>query len=250
MPGGKIVKIANGVEMLQIEIEAYGNRAVFNPALIWDEDSAILVDTGMPGQLEAIRSAMDAAGVSFDQLTAVILTHQDLDHIGSLPDILREANGHVEVYAHEKDKPFIEGTLPLLKTDPERMDKEAWESLPEPARALYANPPKANVDKTVSDGQELPFCGGIRIIYTPGHTPGHISLYVERSKTLIAGDSMLCINGTLSRPAQQHTPDMETALKSLGKYLDYDIDAAICYHGGLSEKLVNEQIQKLAKNNN
>jgi glyoxylase-like metal-dependent hydrolase (beta-lactamase superfamily II) len=57
------------------------------------------------------------------------------------------------------------------------MTKEAWESLPEEARLLFENPPKAKVDETLADNQELSYCGGIQVIFTPGHSPGHISLY-------------------------------------------------------------------------
>jgi glyoxylase-like metal-dependent hydrolase (beta-lactamase superfamily II) len=239
------MKIANGVEMLELKIEAFGTRTVLNPTLIWDDDSAILVDAGMPGQLEDIRSAMEQAGVSIDKLTAVVLTHQDLDHIGSLPAILMEGNKAIQVYAHNLDKPYIEGDLPLLKTDPARMSKETWEALPEPARALYANPPSAAVDKVLFGGEELPFCGGIEVIHTPGHTPGHISLYLKQSKTLIAADSMISVNGTLKGPVEQTTLDMETAKNSLITYVGYDIERVICYHGGLAEKQVKGQLQKL-----
>ena len=46
------------------------------------------------------------------------------------------------------------------------------------------------VDRIVEDGEELPFCGGITVIHTPGHTPGHICLYIGQNKTLIAGDAL------------------------------------------------------------
>ncbi|MFP3381467.1 MBL fold metallo-hydrolase, partial [Bacillus sp. SIMBA_069] len=79
----------------------------------------------------------------------------------------------------ELDKPYIQGELPLLKD------------------GHLESPPKGRVDYTLIDGQELPFCGGIRVIHTPGHTPGHISLYLKQSKILIAGDSMYSVNGIL-----------------------------------------------------
>jgi glyoxylase-like metal-dependent hydrolase (beta-lactamase superfamily II) len=97
------------------------------------------------------------------------------------------------------------------------MNKEEWLSLPEEMRILFQNPPKVKVDQTVDDGQELPYCGGIRVIFTPGHTPGHISLYLKQSKTLVAGDAMICLDGSLRGPVQQTTLDMNTALRSLEK---------------------------------
>ena len=132
------MRIDKGLAMLELKIQGFG----LNPTLIWDDEMAVLVDTGMPGQLEQILLAMSEVGVSFDKLKAVIITHQDLDHIGSLPEILNQSNNHIEVYAHIIDKPYIEGTLPLIKTDPNRMSKEQWSSLPEQMQFLYKNPPK------------------------------------------------------------------------------------------------------------
>lgn len=235
------MKISNGVAMLEIKIQGF----VLNPTLVWDDETAVLIDAVMPGQLEQIRAAMSEVGVSFDQLKAVILTHQDLDHIGSLPELRKESNNRIEVYAHALDKPYIEGTLPLIKTDPSRMSKEEWESLSQGIKILYQNPPKAKVDKTVDDGQELPFCGGIRVIFTPGHTPGHISLYLKQSKTLVAGDAMVCVEGSLRGPVQRTTLDMNTALRSLEKFLDLDIESVICYHGGICDHNVKDQLHNL-----
>lgn len=126
--------------------------------ITWDGEMAAIIDTGFPGQIEDLRAAMEKVGVSLDKLKVVILTHQDMDHIGSLPEILQECGNHVTVYAHELDKSYIQGEIPLLKD------------------GHLENPPKGRVDDTLIDGQELPFCGGIRVIHTPGHTPGHISL--------------------------------------------------------------------------
>lgn len=219
------MEISKGVEMLHLDFQ--GN--IIHPILLWDQDMAVLIDTGFPGQMEDLRVSMEKAGVPFNKLKAVILTHQDMDHIGSLPEILQEYGDHVHVYAHELDKPYIQGELPLLKNG----DLE--------------NPPKGRVDYTVSDGQELPFCGGIRVIHTPGHTPGHISLYVKQSKILIAGDSMYSVNGGLEGIHVPTTPDMNAARLSLKKYIDLDIASVVCYHGGFSNGNVKDKIVELSQ---
>ncbi|GEC92498.1 MBL fold metallo-hydrolase [Brevibacillus brevis] len=219
------MEISNGVEMLQLDFHG----SIIHPVLLWDLETALLIDTGFPGQMEDLRMAMEKVGVSFDKLKAVILTHQDMDHIGSLPEILQECGDHVHVYAHELDKPYIQGEIPLLKD------------------AHLENPPKGRVDHTLRDGQELPFCGGIRVIHTPGHTPGHISLYLTQSKTLIAGDSMYSVNGILGGIHAPTTPDMKAARLSLKKYVDLDIAAVVCYHGGFSNGNVKDQIVELSQ---
>jgi glyoxylase-like metal-dependent hydrolase (beta-lactamase superfamily II) len=219
------MEISKGVEMLQLDFEG----SVIHPILIWDEETAVLIDTGFPGQYDDLRSALEKIGMPISQLKAVILTHQDVDHIGCLPEILQECGTQVRIYAHELDKPYIEGQFPLLKD------------------GHLEHPPKGKVDETVTDGQELPFCGGIRVIHTPGHTPGHISLYLMRSKTLIAGDSMYSVNGMLGGIHEPTTLDIETARFSLKKCIELDITSVVCYHGGLTHRNVNEQISGLTQ---
>ncbi|WFA87152.1 MBL fold metallo-hydrolase [Paenibacillus amylolyticus] len=221
------MEISKGITMLQLDFE--GN--IIHPVLIWDEEMVVLIDTGFPGQYDDLCIALEKIGVPISRLKAVILTHQDVDHIGCLPEILQECGDHVRVYAHELDKPYIEGQLPLLKD------------------GHLEHPPMGKVDETVTDGQELPFCGGIRVIHTPGHTPGHISLYLMDSKTLIAGDSMYSVDGMLGGIHEPTTLDTETARISLKKYIELDISSVVCYHGGLSHRNINEQISELYKMN-
>ena len=188
-------------------------------------------------------------GGPFATLNKVILTHQDIDHMGSLPDLLTSSNRTLEVLAHEADKPYIEGDKPLLKMNRERMAR-ILEALPEAHRkqadAMFSNPPQAHVDRTVSNGERLPYCGGITVIHTPGHTPGHISLYLNRSKTLIAGDALSITDGQLSGPNPQATPDMDTALQSLQEFPRYDMETVVCYHGGLFRDNANRRLEELS----
>ncbi|KAB2451915.1 MBL fold metallo-hydrolase [Bacillus sp. CH126_4D] len=217
------MEIAKGVEMLQLEFQEF----IIHPILLWDDEMAVLIDTGFPGQFEDIQAEMERVGVSFSKLIAVILTHQDIDHIGSLPELLKNGVSDIKVYAHELDKPYIEGKLPLIKD------------------GNVENPPKGKVSDLVIDGQELPYCGGIRILHTPGHTPGHISLYLKQSKILIAGDSMYSVNGMLGGIHTPTTLNVKEAQKSLKKYSNLDIESVVCYHGGLSKENIKIQLQNL-----
>ncbi|WP_426450176.1 MBL fold metallo-hydrolase [Paenibacillus sp. S-38] len=244
---------ANGVAMLKIEAEGIGGgKSSLYPTLIWDQESAVLIDTGMPGDLPKLRDAMQEAGVPLERLTALILTHQDLDHIGSAPDVLRAAPDSLRVYAHSLDKPYIEGELPLIKTTPAAMAPLLSKlQMPEEAKqqllALCANPPSTPVQATLDDGQLLPYCGGIRVIHTPGHTEGHISLFHEKSRTLVAADALVCQDGELRGPIAYNTLDMDAAMRSLQKLTALEIDRIICYHGGLCSEGAQTQLLELVK---
>lgn len=241
------------VQMLDIQAIVAGRPMVIHPTLLADDSEMILVDTGFPGQLPQIQQALAAAGTSLQRLTKIILTHQDIDHIGSLPDILKEARQSIEVLATSAEQPFIQGERRLLKITPEVIERTISALPPEMPAAMRSairtgleNPPRARVDRTIADGGELADCGGITAIITPGHTPGHLCLYHQPSKTLIAGDAMRAVDGRLSGPDPSATLELAMATASLKKLASYDIQRVICYHGGLVEGDVNRQIADLA----
>ncbi|MDU4698318.1 MAG: MBL fold metallo-hydrolase [Paenibacillus sp.] len=203
-----------------------GNQMPVHAALVWDTDHLVLVDTGVPGQLDVIRKALGKAGFSLEQLTHVIITHQDRDHIGSLPELLQAKTGKVEVLAHEMGIPYLSGEIPLIKS------------------GVYAKP--AKVDTALHDGDELPFGGGLRVIHTPGHTPDHISLYHPASQTLISGDALVSNNGEVLPPEPKFTPDYPLALQSVEKLASLDVETVITYHGGVCTGLVQERMKEIA----
>lgn len=248
------MRVTDGLEMLDLPALLEGGPSVIHPVVIWDNDDVILVDTGLPGQLPQFQDTMGKAGIPFMGLTKVIITHHDMDHVGSLRSILNKSLKKVEVLAHEIEKPYIQAEIPPIRLTQleaalRTMSGEQLQRITvlyENLKASYTNF-KADVSKTVADGEELSCCGGIVVIYTPGHTPGHISLYLKQSRTLIAGDIMNVANQLLI-PAPQFTIiDKGLALQSLKKLTQYDIDTVICYHGGLyNYGDTNKRIAELA----
>lgn len=251
MRGESNLRIAEGIEMIEISCNIMGRMANIYPVLMWDDKDMVLVDAGFPGQLERFRESVKNVGLTFEKIDKIILTHQDIDHVGSLASIVKELHGKVEVIAHEIEKPYITGEKTPIKLAQLEKNKE---TLPDDRKSFYevlktgfANS-KADVHTVVSDGDVLPYCGGIKVIYTPGHTPGHIALYHECSKTLIVGDEMNIQDSHLTGPNQMHTYDMGEAVKSLQKFIQYDIENIVCYHSGLYNDNANKTIFKLIQN--
>jgi glyoxylase-like metal-dependent hydrolase (beta-lactamase superfamily II) len=116
----------------------------------------------------------------------------------------------------------------------------------ERVRELFAHPPSVWVDRTLVDGETLPYRGGIVVIHTPGHTPGHISLFITADRLLISGDALRVVDGELMGPSPQATPDLAQATASLRKLLGFSIDRVLCYHGGLSKPAALERLRVLA----
>jgi len=248
------MKVADGVEMLEIPANLMTGHGFVNPTLIWDEDEAVLVDTAFPRQVQNFRDAFAKAGVPFEKLSRIILTHSDTDHVGGLAGLLLESPQKITVMSHINERPYIEADLPPLRL---KAMGEQVQSVPEDRRkqmsdmyeSLKANYTKlkAPVDGTLEDGEELILCGGIIVIFTPGHTPGHICLYHKMSKTLIAGDALNVEDGNLVQAPEFTRLDKKKYAESLKKLAAFDIRAVICYHGGLFTDNPNGRIAELIK---
>jgi glyoxylase-like metal-dependent hydrolase (beta-lactamase superfamily II) len=171
-------------------------------------------------------------------LERIILTHQDIDHVGSLHGLV-EASG-ARVLAHEVETPFIDGTAQPRFAAPQMVAQH-----PE-LRAVVERFQPTRVDETLQDGARLDLGGGVRVISTPGHTPGHICLYLERGGTLVAGDALTAGKGLLSGPNPLATPDMATAARSVRKLAELDVRAVVCYHGGVVRDDAAAQLRRVA----
>ena len=243
------LKIADGIEMLEIPMKLLGKERNIYPTLIWDDNNVILVDAGIPDCLPEIKDAMKNTGASFERLDSIIVTHQDIDHVGGIKHIIKELS-RVKIFAHIEDKPYIEGEKKWIRLNTNFMNR--INSLPEEEKDrildLFENS-NVKINGTLKDGQELGCCGGIIVIHTPGHTPGHICLYHKQSRTLIAGDTINIVDGQLvvSNIESMNDKDGEMVINSIKKFEDYDIKNLITYHGGLFNNNPNQEIKKLFK---
>lgn len=145
----------------------------------------------------------------------------------------------------QEEKPYIEGTKKPVKLS---MLEQSLDYLPEKMNMFYDKLKicfekfKVNINETLSDGQVLPYCGGITVI----HTPGHISLYVNKFKLLIAGDILVVNEDTLCPCDKSLNYDDALNYQSIKKLTNYDIKKVVCYHGGIYEDNVNSCIRELA----
>lgn len=240
------MKIDNGIIMLEVPSNVPG--MFIHPTIMWDDKNMMLVDAGYSGQYDAVRDACINEGIHFENINKIIITHQDLDHFGGLPEILEASRHKIEVMAHENDKPYIQGEKPLV-----RLNSNFLNSMPEDRREMvkqmFKNFEPVDVDTTLDDNQELPFFGGIKIIHTPGHTPGHLCLYHKMSKTLIVGDAMNIMDGKLVGPRKEilKEGDYEIAMDSLKKLLNFDVNNIVTYHGGIYTDKPLESIENIIK---
>jgi glyoxylase-like metal-dependent hydrolase (beta-lactamase superfamily II) len=216
-----IMQIVAGVYMLSsfLGIGAWGA----NVYLLVDGNDLTLVDTGLPGRADQIVAQIEELGYSPSDVKRIIITHHHADHIGSLAALKKITQA--EVMAHPADAPYIDGTLP--QTGPAR---PPWLSkFSARFSRLWATEPVA-VDKLVNEGDELPILGGIKILHTPGHTPGSICLYLKSQKLLIAGD-LIAHRFGLKLPSRMFTVDIDQEIQSVKRVAGMDFDIICFGHG-------------------
>lgn len=219
------MRVANNVEMLEVEAEGM----VFNPVLVWDDKDTVLIDCTLPGKLDVLKEAISACGKRLDDVGTLILTHQDLDHVGCAREI-RELG--VRVMAHSIEAPYIQGdTTPVRLADMEANKEQSKyaEGTRKTIEACFVK-----VDRPLEDGEVLDIAGGIRVIHTPGHMPGHISLHLLAEDIVVTADASISVEGKLAGPDVRFTKqeNMAEANASLEKLRAVKPKSYICFHGG------------------
>jgi len=145
-----------------------------------------LVDAGLKWSASAIRKmASDLFGEDSVPI-AIILTHGHFDHVGALSSLLEEWN--VPVYAHYLERPYLNGKSSYPPPDPSvgggMMSFMSW---------MYPSGPIDIKDRlrNIPDNGIIPGLTEWKCIHTPGHSPGHVALFREHDKVLIAGDAFV-----------------------------------------------------------
>jgi glyoxylase-like metal-dependent hydrolase (beta-lactamase superfamily II) len=221
---------------------------IIYPVIIKDKEHMILVDCGYEGFLPLIEKAAAQQGLSLNHLTGVIITHHDIDHMGGLYE-LREAYPQIAVYASKYDAPYISGLKKSLRL---QQAEDLFDTLPEDQKsgALYFQQmlkgvKTISVDITFSEDEIPTHIKGIQIINTPGHMPGHISIYAPEHKTLIAADALVVEDGALNIANSQFAMNLQQAVASVKKLQQLNIEKIVCYHGGVVERNIQENLSML-----
>lgn len=183
-----------------------------------------LIDTGLPYSGARLLEAVRLAKRSADEIEQIIITHYHPDHIGGLAELQKVLPARTGIHAVEAPV-VISGAGP-----PSPFAHPAARLASRPVRGRAFPHVPVRIDDWLRDGDELPVLGGMRVVHTPGHTPGHICLYFPQMALLIAGDAMEHRSGVLKGPAAAFTADMPEALRSIGKLASLEIDAIAFSH--------------------
>ncbi len=167
-----------------------------NVYLIVDPDGLTLIDAGMAHNGKAILNYIAGLGHSPGDLRRILVTHADPDHVGALA-ALKAASG-ARIACGPDEAEAIAAGRSSREVKPSPLLRPLFGLL-----MLFFKTVPAPVDDLLADGQVLPMLGGLRVVATPGHTPGHISLFAPAADILFTGDSIISQGDRLypSRPA-------------------------------------------------
>jgi len=194
-----------------------------NTYLLVDEDGLTLIDTGMPRSHKKILAYLAELGKSEQDLKRILLTHSDVDHVGGLAALVRVSGARTYASRVEAESIAV-GTS----------SRQSYSSGFSIRRFLFAllspffKAEPFQVDEILEDGQTL---AGLRVITTPGHTPGHLSFYAPATGVLFCGDSMVSHEDRLYGSRSGVTWDSDRARESVQKQAELGASLVCPGHG-------------------
>jgi glyoxylase-like metal-dependent hydrolase (beta-lactamase superfamily II) len=219
------MQIANGLYRVGADI--------VNSYLIVDKDGVTIIDAGLPRYWKLLQNELAAIGKSPDDVRALILTHGDTDHIGFAARLYQEKGIVAHIHEADVDRARLKVKKPNSGWGPVKIGPLAgflWYS----ARRGGLRVKPATELQTVADGDVLDVPGSPRIIHTPGHTPGSVTVHVRAVDALFLGDTMTTRNvltGVTGPKPAPFTLQPEQAVASLDRIDGVDATWVLPGHG-------------------
>ena len=190
------------------------------------EDTLTLIDAGFRRNPEGLIDFIHALGRSPEDIKLIILTHNHVDHTGGLAEVRKLTKAQVAApridFTLGKDVlPYPGGNF-LGKV----LQVPAFSSI---RNRLVLN--AGEIDVLLDGGEVFTVLGGLRVVPTPGHTAGSISLYAPRKKLIFVADALKKRHDILSLPLKTATSDINQAIFSVKKMAKLEIDTICFGHG-------------------
>lgn len=179
------------------------------------EPELSLIDCGYAGSRDRIAEAIGKHGRSIGQLTRDVITHGHPDHAGSARELAEEG---IPILIHPADAAGLRTTWADVLHRP---------SLGRVFSAMTPEPPNLT---PIEDGDILPMLGGLRVIHTPGHTPGSVCLYGARDRVIFVGDTLQRRFGCVSFASGLYSDDHAAARHAVKRFAELDVETIVFSH--------------------
>jgi glyoxylase-like metal-dependent hydrolase (beta-lactamase superfamily II) len=206
------------------------NNNFVNLYLIIDPDGLTVIDTGLARSgPKLVLKAIAGLGRQPSDLKRILITHADPDHTGGAAEL--KAKTGATIFASKIEAEAIEAGVTSREVQGNALMKALFAVM---GKVMMPLAP-AQVDEVITPGQILPVLGGLQVIATPGHTPGHVSFYAPAHHILIAGDSLNASSGALKfDPAPVHW-DYAQGRESAKREAALGATTVCCGHGNVIE---------------
>ena len=194
--------------------------------LIKGMNGYLLIDTGLSINYAHLLRSLRSNNISPKSIEMVVITHADGDHSGSLARLQSLLSSSLTSAASQIEAEAIYKGQSSRLISPDFFLKPYY-AITE--RLFSAQP--ATIDRVLHIGEELPYLGGLIVLDSSGHTPGHISLWSKSTRVLFCGDSIKVKGSLLSPSTGANTWNLEKAKISFEKQVVLQPDHIYAGHG-------------------